>query len=129
MLKNCRVHTVLPVSDLDRAREFYENTLKIPPKAELGSGVFYDCGERTRFALSKSAGRSSGGHTQMGFVTDDIVTEVTDLKARGVVFEEYDTPAIRTVDGIADVGQLRAAWFKDTEGNVVAIMEPVEPLD
>jgi catechol 2,3-dioxygenase-like lactoylglutathione lyase family enzyme len=129
MLKSCRVHTVLPVSDLDRAREFYENTLKIPPNAELGSGVFYDCGERTRFVLSKSAAPSSGAHTQMAFVTDDIASEVKDLKARGVVFEEYDTPAIRTVDSIADVGPLRAAWFKDTEGNVVAIMEPVEPLD
>jgi catechol 2,3-dioxygenase-like lactoylglutathione lyase family enzyme len=129
MLESCRVHTTLPVADLNRAREFYENALGIPPKTELPSGVFYDCAESTRFVLSKSGGGSSGAHTQMAFVTDDIVSEIKDLKARGVVFEEYDTPTMRTVDSIADVGPLKAAWFKDTEGNVVAIMEPAEPLD
>ena len=128
MLKSRRVHTTLPVSDLNRARQFYEDVLGIPPRTELPSGVFYDCGEGTRFALSKSAGGSSGAHTQMAFVTDDIVNEVKDLKVRGVVFVEYDTPTIRTVNSIADVGPLKAAWFKDTEGNVVAIMEPLEPL-
>jgi catechol 2,3-dioxygenase-like lactoylglutathione lyase family enzyme len=129
MLKSCRVHTTLPVSDLNRARRFYETALGIPPRTELPSGVFYDCGERTKFALSKSAGGSSGTHTQIAFVTDDIVSEVKDLKVRGVVFEEYDTPTMRTVNSIADVGPLKAAWFRDTEGNVIAIMEPVEPLD
>jgi catechol 2,3-dioxygenase-like lactoylglutathione lyase family enzyme len=129
MLKDCRVHTTLPVSDLARAREFYESVLGIPPTTELPSGVFYDCGERTRFALSKSAGASSGAHTQMAFVTNDILSEVQSLKTRGVEFVDYDTDAIKTVDSIADVGPLKAAWFKDTEGNVVAIMEPVEPLD
>jgi catechol 2,3-dioxygenase-like lactoylglutathione lyase family enzyme len=128
MLKDCRVHATLPVSDLTRAREFYENILAIPPKTELPSGVFYDCGESTRFVLSKSAGRSAGAHTQMAFVTGDILSEVKSLKARGVDFVDYDTPAIKTVDSIADVGPLKAAWFEDTEGNLIAIMEPVEPL-
>lgn len=128
MLKACRVHTTLPVTDLGRASDFYENTLGISPIAEWPSGVFFDCGERTRFVLSQSSGQSSATFTQMAFVTDDIVNEVKELRSRGVIFEEYDTPAIKTVDGVADRGLLKAAWFKDTEGNLLAIMQPAEPL-
>jgi catechol 2,3-dioxygenase-like lactoylglutathione lyase family enzyme len=128
MLQSCRVHTTLPVSDLDRARRFWEDALEMAPTTELPSGVFYDCAERTRFALSKSAGGPSGAHTQMAFVTDDIAALVKELRARGVVFDEYDTPTLTTVHGIADAGPLKAAWFKDTEGNLVAIMEPKQPL-
>jgi len=63
-LKSCRVHTTLPVSDLARARVFYENALGIPPTNELPSGIFYECGDRTRFVLSQTAGKPSGAHTQ-----------------------------------------------------------------
>src|SRR6266511_1599940 len=102
MLKSCRVHTTLPVFDLPRARVFYENTLGIPPTTELPTGIFYECGERTRFVLSQTPGKPSGAHTQLAFVVGDIVSEVMELKARGVVFEEYDSPTLRTVDSIAD---------------------------
>jgi catechol 2,3-dioxygenase-like lactoylglutathione lyase family enzyme len=127
MLANCRVHTTLPVSDLARARAFYEHELAIPPATELPTGVFYNCGDGTRFVLSQSAGTASGAHTQMAFVVDDIVAVVKDLRSRGVVFEEYDTPAFKTVDGIADRGVLKAAWVKDPDGNLLAIMQPGEP--
>ncbi|HXJ65930.1 MAG TPA: VOC family protein [Actinomycetota bacterium] len=126
---NSRVHTTLPVSDLARARGFYERILGIPPRTELPMGIFYECGEGTTFVLSKSAGTPSGSHTQMAFVVDDIVSEVGDLSARGVMFEEYDTPTLRTVDGIFDSGALKAAWFRDTDGNMLAIMQPKEPVD
>jgi catechol 2,3-dioxygenase-like lactoylglutathione lyase family enzyme len=85
MLKSCRVHTTLPTADLARARVFYENTLGIPPKTELPSGIFYDCGEGTRFVLSQTTGKPSGAHTQMAFVVDDIDSEVEELKSPGVV--------------------------------------------
>ena len=127
-MANCRVHTTLPVSDLARARAFYEHELAIPPATELPTGVFYNCGDGTRFVLSQSAGTASGAHTQMAFVVDDIVAVVKDLRSRGVVFEEYDTPAFKTVDGIADRGVLKAAWVKDPDGNLLAIMQPGEPL-
>jgi catechol 2,3-dioxygenase-like lactoylglutathione lyase family enzyme len=129
MLKGCRVHTTLPVSDLARARAFYEDTLGIPPTVEWPTGSFYDCGERTRFVLSQTAGRPSGAHTQMAFAVDDIINEVSDLKARGVVFEEYDSPTMKTVDGIVDGPTLKAAWFKDVDGNLLAIIQPKEPLE
>ena len=128
MLMRCRVHTTLPTGDLARARAFYEDTLGIPPRAELPSGVFYDCGEGTRFVLSATAGRPSGAHTQMAFVVEDIENEVEELKSRGVVFEDYDLPALKTVKSIFHGPALKAAWFKDTDGNVLAIMQPVEPL-
>jgi catechol 2,3-dioxygenase-like lactoylglutathione lyase family enzyme len=128
MLKGCRVHTTLPVSDLARARVFYENALGIPPTNELPTGIFYECGERTRFVLSQTAGKPSGAHTQLAFVADDIVSEVAELKARGVEFGEYDSPTLRTVDSIADGGALKAAWFRDTDGNLLAIIQPTEPL-
>jgi hypothetical protein len=94
----------------------------------LPTGVFYNCGDGTRFVLSQTAGKASGAHTQMAFVVDDIVAVVKDLRSRGVVFEEYDTPAFKTVDGIADRGMLKAAWVKDPDGNLLAIMQPGQPL-
>jgi catechol 2,3-dioxygenase-like lactoylglutathione lyase family enzyme len=129
MLMTCRVHTTLPVSDLGRCAVFYEDTLGIPPTTELPTGIFFECGEHTRFVLSQTAGKLSDAHTQMAFVVDDIVSEVRELKSRGAVFEEYDSPGLRTLDGIADAGLLKAAWLKDTEGNLLAIMQPLHPLD
>ena len=129
MLKSCRVHTTLPTADLARARGFYENTLGIPPKTELPSGIFYDCGEGTSFVLSQTAGKPSGAHTQMAFVVEDIESEVEELKSRGVVFEDYDLPGLKTVEGIVHRPALKAAWFKDIDGNLLAIMQPIEPLD
>ena len=86
------------------------------------------------FVLSQTAGRPSGAHTQMAFAVDDIVSAVRDLKARGVVFEEFDLPGLTTVDGIAEVGgnypskggigEL-GAWFRDSEGNLLGIAEPI----
>ncbi len=128
MLKSCRVHTTLPTADLARARGFYENTLGIPPKTELPSGIFYDCGEGTRFVLSQTAGQPSGAHTQMAFIVEDIESEVEELRSRGVVFEDYNLPGLKTVEGIVHRPALKVAWFKDTDGNLLAIMQPIEPL-
>jgi hypothetical protein len=63
------------------------------------------------------------GHTQIGFATDDIETEVNELRSRGVEFEEYDFPGLKTKNGIAQTGQARAAWFKDSEGNMIGILQ------
>jgi catechol 2,3-dioxygenase-like lactoylglutathione lyase family enzyme len=85
MLKDCRVHTTLPVAGLARARIFYENELGLSAALSLPTGVFDACGAGTRFAVSRSAGVASGAHTQMAFVVDDIVTEVRELRSHGVV--------------------------------------------
>jgi catechol 2,3-dioxygenase-like lactoylglutathione lyase family enzyme len=132
MLNNRRVATRLPAQDLDRARAFYSDKLGLEPIDERPGGLLYECGG-ARFALFASAGRALGGHTQMGWEVDDIEATVTWLRGRGVVFEEVDLPGLRTVDGIADIeGNYpsvgvaeRGAWFRDSEGNMLGLGQPV----
>ena len=132
MLRNGRVATRLPAQDLERARAFYAEKLGLEPEEERDGGLRYLCagGE---FALFASTGSSSGDHTLMGWEVDDIEATVRELRARGVVFEEYDLPGLRTVDGIAEIagnypskgtGE-RGAWFRDSEGNMLGIGQPV----
>ena len=132
MLSKGRVATRLPAQDLDRARAFYAEKLGLEPVEEREGGLRYVCagGE---FALFQSEGAPSGDHTQMGWEVEDIEATVAALRARGVVFEEYDLPGLRTVDGIADIegnypskgsGE-RGAWVRDSEGNMLGIGQPV----
>jgi catechol 2,3-dioxygenase-like lactoylglutathione lyase family enzyme len=132
MLRNGHVATRLPAQDLERARAFYAEKLGLEPVEERPGGLRYECASG-RFSLFASAGRSSGDHTQMAFEVDDIEAVVAELRRRGVVFEEVDVPGLRTVDGIAEVegnypsagvGE-RAAWFRDSEGNMIGIGQPV----
>jgi catechol 2,3-dioxygenase-like lactoylglutathione lyase family enzyme len=132
MLKNGRVASRLPAQDLERARAFYADKLGLEPTEEREGGLRYVCAAG-EFALFESAGTASGDHTQMGWEVQDIEATVRDLRARGVVFEEYDLPGLTTVDGIADIegnypskgsGE-RGAWFRDSEGNVLGIGEPL----
>lgn len=133
MLARGRVATRLPAQDLDRARRFYAEKLGLAPVDERPGGLLYRCGG-TDFALFQSAGASPGTFTQMGWEVDDIETVVSQLRRRGVVFEEVDLPGFRTKNGIADIdgnypsknarGE-RAAWFRDSEGNLLGIGEPV----
>lgn len=123
MLKDRPVFTTLPVTDPARARRFYAEKLGLTPTEPEGD--FYECGEGTRFVISKM-GSKPGGHTQMVFAVDDIARTLGELRSKGVVFEEYDYPALKTVDGVFDAGDLKAAWFKDSEGNMIGIMQPVE---
>ena len=132
MLNEGRVATRVPAQDLERARAFYAERLGLYPVEEREGGLRYVCagGE---FALFESAGAASGGHTQMGWELDDIEATVTELRSRGVIFEEYDIAGLQTVDGIADIegnypskgiGE-RGAWFRDSEGNMLGIGEPI----
>ena len=108
----------LPARDLERARRFYDEKLGLRPFGEHGPHLYYEVGG-ARFLLFQSAGEPTGSHDQMGFVVDNIKARVGELRERGVVFEDYD----HTVDGIADFGEVRAAWFKDTEGNLLNLIE------
>lgn len=133
MLKDGRVATRIPVQDLDRAREFYSQALGLEPSEERPGGLLYRCASG-EFALFESAGGSPGTFTQMGWDVDDIEATVAELRERGVVFEEVDLPGLKTVDGIAEVsgnypsrggrGE-RAAWFRDSEGNMFGIGEAI----
>ncbi|WP_354111093.1 VOC family protein [Bradyrhizobium sp. S3.12.5] len=124
--------TRLPAKDLNRARAFYSEKLGLEPVEERACGLRYVCGG-SEFALFVSAGTQSGTHTQMGWEVEDIEATVRELRARGVEFEEYDLPGLKTVNGIAEiagnypskgVGE-RGVWFRDSEGNLLGIGQPV----
>ena len=119
MLADAAVHATLPAEDLERARRFYDEQLGLTPSQELPGGLFYELSGGGRFLVFPSSGRASGAHTQVGFSVNDIRAEVSELKSRGVQFEEYEN----TVDGIATTGPLMAAWFKDSEGNLIGIVQ------
>jgi catechol 2,3-dioxygenase-like lactoylglutathione lyase family enzyme len=121
MLSDAPAHATLPAQDLERAKRFYGETLGLTPERELPGGVFYSVGNGTRFLVYPAAGQASGAHTQLGFRVDDIRSEVDALLERGVSFEEYDDP--KTEDGVATMGDVRAAWFKDSEGNTIGIVQ------
>lgn len=133
MLANGRAATRLPAQDLDRARRFYAEKLGLEPADERPGGVLYRCAAG-EFALFASAGASPGTFTQMGWEVDDIEATVAALKERGVVFEEVDLPGLQTIGGIAEIvgsypskgatGE-RGAWFRDSEGNLLGIGQPV----
>lgn len=127
------VATRLPAQDLNRARSFYAEKLGLEPIEERPGGLLYRCGSGF-FALFASSGSSAGNHTQMGLEVTNLRAAVELLRARGVVFEEYDLPGLKTADGVAEIvgnypskggnGEL-AAWFKDSEGNLLGVGQPL----
>lgn len=125
MLADRPIHTPLPATDMERARHFYAEKLGLTPETELPDprdGIFYRCGG-VRFLLFPSSTPSTGAHTQMTWLTNDIEAEVAALKVRGVIFEEYNLPNLKTVNGVAMIGESKGAWFKDSEGNLLALGE------
>jgi catechol 2,3-dioxygenase-like lactoylglutathione lyase family enzyme len=132
MLKEGKVSTRLPAQSLARAKEFYADKLGLVPAEEREGGLRYVCAAG-EFGLFESAGASSGDHTQMAWEVEDIEATVTELRSRGVTLEEYDSPGLKTVDGIANIegnypskgsGE-RGAWFRDSEGNLLGIGQPL----
>jgi len=119
-LNSAITKTTLPVEDLPRARAFYAEKLGLRPSREVEGALFYEGEGSTGFLLFPSGARPSG-HTQMAWFVKDIVASVSKLKSRGVVFEEYDFPGLKTNHGIADLGYEKAAWFRDSEGNLLAL--------
>jgi catechol 2,3-dioxygenase-like lactoylglutathione lyase family enzyme len=133
MFEDTKVAARFSVQDLQRARSFYAQKLGLEPSEERPGGLLYRCGEG-EFALFESAGAASGQHThhtQMSWEVEDIEATVEWLRGRGVVFEEYDFPGLRTVNDIAEVrdseGNLlgKGAWFRDSEGNLLGIGQPM----
>jgi catechol 2,3-dioxygenase-like lactoylglutathione lyase family enzyme len=132
MLANAHIATRIPVQDMDRARTFYADKLGLEPVEQRPGGLRYRCASG-EFALFESAGASPGTFTQMAFTVDDVVATVAELRSRGVVFEQVNVPGLTTIDGIAEVvgnypskgsGE-KAAWFRDSEGNMLGIGEPI----
>jgi catechol 2,3-dioxygenase-like lactoylglutathione lyase family enzyme len=121
MLITARVHPTLPVVDLDRARKFYEEKLGLKVlRTDPSPGAVLQAGEGTQLYIYQRAA-TKADHTAAAFVVKDVEATVKGLKAKGVAFEEVDVPGFKTVDSVATLGELKAAWLKDTEGNILAI--------
>lgn len=121
MLADYPVYATIPTADVERLRRFYEDILGFKVRDETPGGITYQAGSGTYFAITRSSGKASGSHTQMGFAVANIGAVVAELRSRGAVFETYQTP--KTVDGIAEMPAGKAAWFKDPEGNLIGVIE------
>jgi catechol 2,3-dioxygenase-like lactoylglutathione lyase family enzyme len=124
MLDSGKAVPTIAVSDLDRARKFYEETLGLKPMDERADGVRYQTGGGTWFLVYPTQFSGTNKATYMSFEVDDVEAAVKELRDRGVTFEEYDFPGLKTVNGIAEIEGVKAAWFKDLDGNILAIGEP-----
>jgi predicted enzyme related to lactoylglutathione lyase len=125
MLQQARVVAIVPVSDVEAAIGFYGDTLGLRLKERRSDlpenrEAEFEAGDGTLLAY-ESVGAGQSRHTVAGFRVDDIEATVSGLQERGVVFEEYDLPDLKTENGIAAVGDVQAAWCKDPDGNILAI--------
>jgi catechol 2,3-dioxygenase-like lactoylglutathione lyase family enzyme len=124
MLADSRVTAILPAVDLARATEFYEKKLGLLPIHAPVAGAMFEGGQGTMLALYPRETPTKADHTVAGWVVDDIEAVVDALRKRGVVFEQYDMPGMKTDErGIATLGPGKSAWFKDTEGNILSIFQ------
>jgi len=123
MLGNSAVMPTIPVSDLDRAKDFYSNKLGLETlnATENDGGIIYKAGEGTALFIYKSAGAGTSQATYASFKVADLESEMKTLREKGVVFEEYDMPGLKTENGVATYGDDKAAWLKDSEGNILAL--------
>ncbi|TLM81531.1 VOC family protein [Pseudarthrobacter sp. NamE5] len=126
MLKDSPLMAVLPAKDIDRAKDFYRNKLGLEPAESIdGENVIYRCGNGTSFLLYQTDNAGSAKNTQMGWQTDNLERDMEDLRGRGVTFEDYDFPGLKTENGVATIGWAKAAWFVDSEGNILNISQRV----
>ena len=124
MLSDSKVEANIPAADLDRAREFYADKMGLTPTEEFGGeALTYRTNGGTTFNVYRTAYAGQAGHTIAQWHVDDIESEVHDLKAKGVTFEVYDDmPGVTWNGEIASIeGMGRAAWFKDSEGNILCV--------
>ncbi len=125
MLENAQIVPYIPVADVARARKFYEEKVGLKPKEEYAGGVIYECGNGSWVFMYPSGGAGTSKASTAFWEVEDVAAEVAELKARGVVFEEYSAPAIKTVNSIATSGGAKTAWFKDSEGNILAVSQRI----
>ena len=118
------VAMMLPVTDVDRARTFYTDSLGLDFTGtnDEGSAMYALEGGATLMLLPRP-GSTPSESTAMSFEVDDVAAEITELESHGVVFEDYDLPELTTVDHIAVMGSEKAAWFKDPDGHVLCLHE------
>jgi predicted enzyme related to lactoylglutathione lyase len=117
------VTAVLPAENLERAKAFYTEKLGLSASEDIPGGIMFGEGNN-RFFLYMAGAKSPGNFTQIGIEVPDVSGTVAELRGKGVVFEEYDMPDLKTENGVANTPAGDAAWFKDSEGNVIGIVAP-----
>ena len=123
MLANAKVVPTLPAKDMERAKKFYQQTLGLEVAEENPGGVRFKCADGTQLAVYPSSYAGTNQATAAEFEVSDIETDMAELRNKGVKFEEYDIPDLKTKNGVASFGDDKAAWFKDTEGNILSIFQ------
>ena len=110
----------IPAKDLDGTRKFYEDVLGLKAVREDPGGILYEAGD-SAVLLYPTEFAGTAKHTIGGFLVNDIEATIGDLRAKGVTFEDFDMPGLKTEGGVATLGEDKVAWFKDPEGNILAI--------
>ena len=125
-LTSSAVSVMLPVEDVDRARAFYENLgLQFKGLDPFEGSAMFALSGGTTLVLLPRPGGTRNESTAMSWAVEDVEQEVKELESRGVAFEDYDVPGLQTVDHIASMGELKSAWFKDVDGNVLCVHTPM----
>lgn len=128
MLNGGRAIAAIPVGDLARSKSFYGEQLGLQPvSVDLPGSQLYRCGLGSCLVIYEASGSRPEQHVAT-FLVEEIEVEVAALRGRGVTFEEYDLPGLRTVDGVAAVGPIKGAWFKDPDGNVIGVVHLSTPI-
>jgi predicted enzyme related to lactoylglutathione lyase len=117
------MYAYIPVANLARARQFYEQKVGLIAAREVDGGVIYELGNGTFCFMYPTPNAGTSKASQAFWMVADVEREVAELNARGVKFEDYDMPGLKTKNGIAVGGGAKTAWFKDTEGNIMAIVQ------
>ena len=124
MISNAQLTPVLPVADVSRAAGFYRDRLGLKDAGQdPGGNHLVQTGSGTLIALMPAEAGAQSAHTVLTFEVQDIDNEIRDLESRGVGFYDYDLPNLKTKDHVADMGAEKAAWFADTEGNILCLHE------
>ena len=123
MLQSSPMYAYIPARDIARAREFYEKKVGFTPKQEIAGGVLYEFGAGTACFLYSTPNAGTSKASQAFWAVDDVEREVAELKARGVVFDNYDMSGEKSASGVVSAGGAKAAWFKDSEGNILALIQ------
>jgi catechol 2,3-dioxygenase-like lactoylglutathione lyase family enzyme len=128
MLTDARITAIVPTTDLARARAFYGETLGLSDSGASAPGpqVIYRCGGGTLLEVYERPTAGNAEHTLASWEVDDVRAAVEELRSRGVSFEDYDLPEIKTEDGVATSGTFQAAWFRDPDGNILCIHSQLE---
>lgn len=119
------VHATIPAADMARAKAWYKDKLGLTPTREEDVGYIYDLEGGSGFMLYQTPNAGRAPNTLMSFESTDLRHDMAEMRQRGVRFEEYDMPGLKTVNAVAEMGGFHSAWFKDSEGNILAIGDAI----